>query len=158
MCSSDLMMRLDMLEKSGLRTLVGKVNMDRNAPDYLTEASADASAEDTVEWIKDCRKRYRNTKPILTPRFIPTCTDVLMENLKKIQMRYGLPVQSHLSENVSEVKWVQELCPESEFYGDAYDRFGLFGADAPTVMAHCVHSDERERRRMKENRSGSSGT
>ncbi|BDF34742.1 guanine deaminase [Lachnospiraceae bacterium] len=142
---------MDMLEKSGLRTLVGKVNMDRNAPDYLTEASADASAEDTVEWIKDCRKRYRNTKPILTPRFIPTCTDVLMENLKKIQMRYGLPVQSHLSENVSEVKWVQELCPESEFYGDAYDRFGLFGADAPTVMAHCVHSDERERRRMKEN-------
>lgn len=142
---------MDKLEESGLRTLVGKVNMDRNAPDYLTEADADASAEDTVEWIKDCRKRYRNTKPILTPRFIPTCTDALMEHLKKIQMRYGLPVQSHLSENVSEVEWVQELCPESEFYGDAYDRFGLFGADAPTVMAHCVHSDERERRRMKEN-------
>lgn len=41
--------------------------------------------------------------------------------------------------------------PQSEFYGDAYDRFGLFGADCSTVMAHCVYSDERERRRMKEN-------
>ncbi|MCD8196420.1 MAG: amidohydrolase family protein [Lachnospiraceae bacterium] len=142
---------MDLLEESGLRTMVGKVNMDRNAPDYLCEESAEASAQDTVEWVKDCRKRYRNTKPILTPRFTPSCTDELMENLKKIQMRYGLPLQSHLSENLSEIELVKELCPEAEFYGDAYDRFGLFGADCPTIMAHCVHSDEREIRRMKEN-------
>ena len=142
---------MDLLEASGLLTMVGKVNMDRNAPGYLLEDSADTSGEDTVEWIKDCKKRYVRTKPILTPRFIPTCTDALMENLKKIQMRYGLPVQSHLSENPSEIAWVQELCPESAFYGDAYDRFGLFGGDCKTVMAHCVHSDRRERMRMKEN-------
>ena len=43
------------------------------------------------------------------------------------------------------------LCPKSEFYGDAYDQFGLFGRDSKTVMAHCVHSDENEIRRMKEN-------
>ena len=46
---------------------------------------------------------------------------------------------------------MQELCPESEFYGDAYDRFGLFGRDNKTVMAHCVHFDEKEIKRMKEN-------
>lgn len=142
---------MDMLEASGLHTIVGKVNMDRNCPAYLTEKSADISAEDTVEWIKDCKKRRQITRPILTPRFIPSCSDALMENLKKVQMHFGLPVQSHLSENQSEVAWVQELCPQSEFYGDAYDRFGLFGADCSTVMAHCVYSDERERRRMKEN-------
>lgn len=142
---------MDLLEGSGLLTMAGKVNMDRNAPDYLMEESADISGEATVEWVKDCKKRYKRTKPILTPRFIPTCSDQLMENLKKIQMRYELPVQSHLSENISEIAWVQELCPESEFYGDAYDRFGLFGGDCPTIMAHCVHSDERERARMKEN-------
>ncbi|MCD8362083.1 MAG: amidohydrolase family protein [Lachnospiraceae bacterium] len=142
---------MDLLERSGLRTMVGKVNMDRNAPDYLCEESAEVSAQETVEWVKDCRKRYRNTKPILTPRFTPSCTDALMENLKMIQMRYGLPLQSHLSENLSEIEWVKELCPQAEFYGDAYDRFGLFGVDCPTVMAHCVYSDEREIRRMKEN-------
>lgn len=142
---------MDILEASGLHTIVGKVNMDRNCPAYLAEKSADISAEDTVEWIKDCKKRCQITRPILTPRFIPSCSDALMENLKKVQMHYGLPVQSHLSENQSEVAWVQELCPQSEFYGDAYDRFGLFGADCSTVMAHCVYSDERERRRMKEN-------
>ena len=144
---------MDLLEEAGLGTMVGKVNMDRNCPDYLREGSAKESAAETVEWIRDVEhKKYKYTSPILTPRFIPSCTDELMENLKKIQLRYSLPVQSHLSENISEIAWVKELCPQAEFYGDAYDRFGLFGADAPTVMARCVHSDEREIKRMKENK------
>lgn len=142
---------MDLLEAAGLVTFVGKVNMDRNCPDYLREET-DASAEETLEWIKDVQHRhYRNTKPILTPRFIPSCTDELLEKIKMLQLRYALAVQSHLSENPGEIAWVQELCPESEFYGDAYDRFGLFGVDCRTVMAHCVYSDEREIARMKEN-------
>lgn len=142
---------MDMLEESGLQTMVGKVNMDRNCPDYIREDTK-ASADETVEWIKDIlHNKYKNTQPILTPRFIPSCTDELLEMLKMIQMRYQIPVQSHLSENRGEIAWVGELCPKAEFYGDAYDRFGLFGADAKTVMAHCVYSDEREIARMKEN-------
>ena len=142
---------MDMMEKSGMCTFVGKVNMDRNAPDFLCEETQE-SADETVEWIKDVlHKKYRNTLPILTPRFVPSCTDALMEDLKKIQLRYSLPLQSHLSENLSEIDWVKELCPWSEFYGDVYDHFGLFGADCPTVMAHCVYSGEKEIERMKEN-------
>ena len=143
---------MDQLEQSGLVTYVGKVNMDRNCPDYLREESAEESGVQTVEWIKDVlHKKYQNTMPILTPRFTPSCSDELMENLKKIQMYYQIPVQSHLSENPGEIAWVKELCPWSEFYGDAYDRFGLFGADCKTVMAHCVYSGKEERQRMKEN-------
>lgn len=143
---------MDMLEQSGLHTMVGKVNMDRNCPDYLREISAQESASETVEWIKDVlHKKYKNTRPILTPRFTPSCTDELMEKLKMIQLRYDLPLQSHLSENQGEIAWVKELCPWSEFYGDAYDKFGLFGADCKTIMAHCVYSDEKETARMKEN-------
>lgn len=143
---------MDLLEQSGLCTLVGKVNMDRNCPDYLSEASAQNSADATREWIEETLKRqYRHTAPILTPRFIPSCTDELMKMLKEIQEQTGLPVQSHLSENYGEIAWVQELCPDSAFYGDAYDQFGLFGKEVKTVMAHCVHSDEREIARMKEN-------
>ena len=143
---------MDMLEDAGLATMVGKVNMDRNCPDYLVEASAAESAAETVEWVKDVlHKKYKHTRPILTPRFTPSCTDELMEKLKMVQMRYKLPLQSHLSENPGEIAWVKELCPWSEFYGDAYDKFGLFGAGCPTIMAHCVHSDEEEIARMKEN-------
>lgn len=143
---------MDQLEQSGLVTYVGKVNMDRNCPDYLREESAEESGLETVEWIKDVlHRKYQNTMPILTPRFTPSCSDELMENLKKIQLYYQIPVQSHLSENPGEIAWVKELCPWSEFYGDAYDRFGLFGADSRTVMAHCVYSGAEERQRMKEN-------
>ena len=143
---------MDMLEEAGLSTMVGKVNMDRNCPDYLREESAEVSAAETVEWIKDVlHKKYKHTRPILTPRFTPSCTDDLMERLKMIQMRYELPLQSHLSENPGEISWVKELCPWSEFYGDAYDKFGLFGSDCRTIMAHCVYSDEKEITRMKEN-------
>ena len=142
---------MDLMEKTGLDTMIGKVNMDRNCPDYIIEETEESAGE-TLEWIKDVlHRKYQNTRPILTPRFTPSCTDELMEELKKLQIRYGLPLQSHLSENPGEIAWVKELCPWAGFYGDAYDRFGLFGADCPTVMAHCVYSGEQEIERMKEN-------
>lgn len=143
---------MDMLENAGLCTMTGKVNMDRNCPDYIREASADVSAKETIQWVEDVLNRhYKNTYPILTPRFTPSCTDELMTKLKEIQTKYDLPLQSHLSENPGEIEWVRELCPTSEYYGDAYAMFGLFGNDCKTVMAHCVYSDEREIRRMKDN-------
>lgn len=140
---------MDQLERSGLVTFVGKVNMDRNAPFYLQEESAERSALDTVRWAAEARKTFSNTKPIITPRFIPSCTDALMSELAKIQKEYNLPVQSHLSENLGEIAWVKELCPWSSFYGDAYDKLELFGNDAPTIMAHCVHSEMDEIALMK---------
>jgi guanine deaminase len=145
------MLLMDKLETSGLVTFVGKVNMDRNSPESLREESAQKSAEDTGRWVRDCAKRYRNTKPILTPRFIPSCSDSLMRRLSEIQQLYGLPVQSHLSENQSECAWVQKLCSNSKFYGDAYDAFGLFGRGVPTVMAHGVLSRDEEISLMRRN-------
>lgn len=142
---------MEKLEQTGLHTYVGKVNMDRNSPDYLREVSAAQSVADTEQWICQCAGRFAHTKPILTPRFIPSCTDELMRGLRGLQEKYHLPVQSHLSENLGEIAWVQELCPTSRFYGDAYQQFGLFGGDHPCVMAHCVHSGEAEMELMAKN-------
>lgn len=142
---------MGLLEDSGLITRVGKVNMDRNSPDCLREESAAVSLAATRQWLDGCRD-FTRSRPILTPRFIPSCSDALMEGLRDLQRETGLPVQSHLSENQGEIAWVSELCPDSTGYGDAYDRFGLFGGDGcPTIMAHCVWSDEAERARMKQN-------
>lgn len=142
---------MDKMEASGLCTYVGKVNMNRNSPPYLCETSVEQALADTEEWILHSKAAYERTKPILTPRFIPSCTDDLMRGLRGLQEKYGLPVQSHLSENYGEIAWVKELCPNSAFYGDAYDQFGLFGRDYPCVMAHCVHSSPEELQRIKEN-------
>ena len=142
---------MDQMELSGLKCYVGKVNMDRNCPADLCERSAQAAVEQTEQWIADTCDRYENVRPILTPRFIPSCTDALMQGLRQLQKTYGLPVQSHLSENFSEIAWVQQLCPSSRFYADAYDQFGLLGGDYPCIMAHCVHSCKEEVELLRQN-------
>ena len=137
---------MEKLEKSGLVTYVGKVNMDRNSPDNYREET-EGSLRETERFVEKAHS-FRNTFPILTPRFIPTCSDELMRGLSAIQKRTGLPAQSHLSENRSEIEWVKELVPDAAFYGDAYDIFGLFGGECRTVMAHCVSSGKEEIERM----------
>lgn len=147
--STELLMKK--MEQSGLISYVGKVNMDRNCPASLCESSAEASLSDTVQWLDETLGRFSRTKPIITPRFIPSCSDELMYGLRKVIEKYNLPVQSHLSENLSEISWVRRLCPDSEFYGDAYNRFGLFGGDHPCIMAHCVYSSDEEMELMHRN-------
>ena len=145
------------LEESGLVSFVGKVNMDREASEALTEPSAEFSAYTTFGWINAVKDKFRNTKPILTPRFIPCCTDKLMEELREIQMAYGIPVQSHLSESKGEIDFVKILRPEDPFYGDSYNDYDLFGknddihTDVKTVMAQCVWSTEEEVELMRKN-------
>lgn len=140
---------MDKLEESGIVSYVGKVNMDRNSPDSLTESTED-SCRRTERFITETSDKYRNTYPIITPRFVPSCTDELLEKLGWLSEQYDVPVQSHLSENPGEIKWVRELCPDSRFYGEVYDKAGLFGNNANTVMAHCVWSSDEEIALMKE--------
>ena len=153
--ATELLMKL--MEESGLVSYVGKVNMDREASEALTEDSADISAYTTFGWINAVKDKFKNTKPILTPRFIPCCTDKLMEELREIQMAYGIPVQSHLSESKGEIDFVKFLRPENPFYGDSYNEYDLFGknddinTDVKTVMAHCVWSTDDEVELMRKN-------
>lgn len=132
----------ELLEASGIQGYVGKLSMDRNAPEALCEISADAAAKDCEDWIVDMRRRFQKIKPIITPRFIPSCTGPLLAKLQKIMEKYDVPVQSHLSENHDEIAWVRSLCPETRHYSGAYDRFGMLGKNA--VMAHAVYPDEEE--------------
>lgn len=134
------------LEEAGFVGYVGKVSMDRNCPDTLQEENG---AEALKDWLSRCN--FQNIRPILTPRFIPACSDQLMTEIGLLQARTHLPLQSHLSENPIEIAFVKELCPDSDFYGDAYDHFGAFGTNGSTIMAHCVYSDDAEIARMKKN-------
>ncbi len=131
------------IENSGIKAYIGKVNMDRNSPKSLCEKNVEQAFYDTEKWIMESQE-FKSVKPILTPRFIPTCSDELMEKLSILQKRYDLPMQSHLSENLGEIQWVKELCPNTSFYGEAYNKYHMFGNECPTIMAHCIHSGEDE--------------
>ncbi len=136
---------MDQLEETGLITYVGKVNMDRNSCKDLEEASAEASLHATAQWLDQIDGRYSRTMPILTPRFIPSCSDELMSGIGRMAKAFNLRIQSHLSENPSEIAWVKELVPASDCYANAYELFDTIGSkENPAVMAHCVYSDDRE--------------
>ena len=131
---------MSLLEEAGLHGYVGKVSMDRNSPDSLRETTADA-IEDELEFL-DKASEYRNVKPIVTPRFIPSCSDELLSALGSISKEHNLPVQTHLDENPGEIEWVKELMPDSKSYAEAYECFGLL--DTKSIMAHCVWITEEE--------------
>ncbi|MCU9816373.1 amidohydrolase family protein [Paraclostridium sp. AKS73] len=140
---------INLFNQSGLGAFVGKVNMNINCTDDLLEVT-EKSISDT-EYILE---NYYNTdalvNPIITPRFIPSCNSELLKSLGDLALKYNTPTQSHLSENLGEIDWVRQLQPESEFYGDAYNRFNLFG-QTKTLMAHCVYSCDKELELMKKN-------
>ncbi|AHM57448.1 guanine deaminase GuaD [Peptoclostridium acidaminophilum DSM 3953] len=138
---------MELFEKSGLGAYVGKVNMDRNCPDSIRE-SAEGSLADTRELLEASAGKDSLVRPIITPRFVPSCSARLLEGLGELAVEYFAPVQSHLSENKGEIEWVKELHPDSSCYGDVYDKYKLFG-QTPTLMAHCVYSDEQERELMR---------
>ena len=134
--STRLLMQL--FRDAGMGALVGKVDMDRNAIDALHESVDEAVAKNEA-LIAEWNDPDSLVRPIITPRFVPSCSPAMLRACGKLAQKYQLPVQSHLSENGSEIAWVKELEPKSRNYGDAYDRYGLFG-QTPTIMAHCVHT------------------
>ena len=135
---------MEELERAGVTGYVGKVNMDRNSG--ASQETTEESVRETLRWLEGCR--FQHVKPILTPRFTPSCTNELMEALGRLARERDLPVQSHLSENTGEIDWVRELHPDCGRYWETYDKYGLWKPG--TLMAHCVHSDRREREAMAE--------
>ena len=156
---------MNLYKEAGMGALVGKVAMNRNCPENLSEdvdnyiagtesiiAETDASANDrNVDPHSTLHSSLPPlVRPIITPRFVPSCTPELLRACGELARKYQLPVQSHLSENTSEIAWVHELEKESTSYGDAYNRYGLFG-QTPTIMAHCVWTQGKELELMKQN-------
>ena len=137
---------MEELESAGITGYVGKVNMDRNGGMNLQETTEESSRE-TRRWLDECGD-FPHIKPIITPRFTPSCTDELMKALGEIAGAQNLPIQSHLSENTGEIAWVSELHPECAQYWETYAKYGLW--NSRTLMAHCVWSDERERRAIRD--------
>lgn len=138
-------------EQRNLRMIAGKVMMDRNAPDYLTDdpESSYADSKDLIEkWHNRARLNYA-----ITPRFAPTSSKEQLQKAGQLLSEYpDVYMQTHLSENLDEIAWVKELFPESDSYLDAYDRAGLLGRRS--VFAHCIHLDDKEWHRMSKSQSG----
>jgi guanine deaminase len=134
-------------EKRNLRMIAGKVLMDRNAPDYLTD-TAETGYADSKELIERWHGKGRLHYAV-TPRFAPTSTPEQLALAGQLFKEYpDLYMHTHLSENRKEIEWVRELFPERQGYLDVYDHHGLIGARS--VFAHGVHLCDEECQRLGE--------
>jgi guanine deaminase len=134
--------------------------MNRNSPDYYVETSTEASLSDDRELIAYIRalpqpptvsNHEPRVQPIITPRFAISCTDDLLSELGSLAASEpDVRIQTHISENPSEVAYTQELFPSAPNYAGVYDMFGLLRHN--TILAHAVHlsQDEMELIRAKE--------
>lgn len=142
----------DICSKMGQRAFVGKVNMDRNSPENYCEVTKD-SLEDTLAFVESVTQLGSElVSPIITPRFVPSCSRQLMTELGRLASERGLGVQTHLSENKPECEWVRALEPDCDNYTQVYLKCGLLGPT--TILAHCVHLTEEEIKTLKEAGAG----
>ena len=134
-------------EALNLRMIAGKVLMDRNAPDYLTDTT-ESGYSDSKELIERWHGKGRLHYAV-TPRFAPTSTPEQLTLAGKLLGEYpDLYMHTHLSENRKEIEWVKALYPERKGYLDVYDHYKLIGARS--VFAHGVHLCDDECKRLAE--------
>ena len=104
------------MKESGLRAFIGKLSMDTSTRPSYVEPSAQASLDSATSFVEKCyaldeSKDPRLIEPILTPRFVPTCSDSLLRDLGGLaaQGRNSVPlrIQSHLAESEDQVAWVK---------------------------------------------------
>ncbi|MEB0181864.1 guanine deaminase, partial [Pseudomonas sp. CCC3.2] len=134
-------------ERLNLRMIAGKVMMDRNAPDYLTD-TAESSYVDSKALIERWHGKGRLHYAV-TPRFAPTSTPAQLALAGQLLDEYpDVYMQTHISENLQEVEWVKALFPERSNYLDVYDHFKLLGERS--VFAHGVHLCDDECARLAE--------
>ena len=137
-------------QQKKLRMICGKVLMDQNCPDDLsdTAGSGYTDSKGLIEkWHNIDRLQYA-----VTPRFAPTCSTQQMNKAGELLKEYpDVYLHTHLSENKAEISWVSELFPDSDGYLDVYDKSSLLGRRS--VFAHGVHLHDHECQRLSETNS-----
>ncbi|MGG4554236.1 guanine deaminase [Paenibacillus humicus] len=128
----------------GQRGLVGKVVMDdlEQNPEYYRDADTRTALVDTEDFIVAVQELAKSTKqgvyPVVTPRFIPSCTDEALKGLGELAAKYDAYVQSHCSESDWAHGYVQDRFQKNDAF--ALHDFGLLRDKS--VMAHCNFLDD----------------
>ena len=129
------------LEDKGIQSYVGKVNMDKDSPDTLLE-STEQSIKDTETFVK---KHLNNkyAKPILTPRFAPTCSFELLKELGKLADKYHLGCQTHIVESLWEKEEAKKCFDGCRSDMQIYEEAGLL-KHQPFIAGHFIFPSEED--------------
>lgn len=135
------------LESKGINAYVGKVNMDKDSPDYLIETT-EQSIKDTEAFIKDTvNNKY--VKPILTPRFAPTCSFELLNKLGELSVKYNVGTQTHIVESLWEKEEAKKCFNGCQCDMQNYEASGLLKVK-PFIAAHFIFPSDEDIKLLKD--------
>lgn len=121
----------------GQRAFIGQVVMDNpeQTPKYYRDSSTKEALNKTIDFIKQIRTLYQDSdliQPVVTPRFVPSCTDEALEGLGQIAKKFDVLVQSHCSESDWEHGYAIERFGKTDT--EVLKQYGLL--NEKSVMAH----------------------
>lgn len=143
--ASDYLFRL--MEEKGLYGYVGKVNMDMNSPEFLIE-DTQTSLQETRRFVKE-HLNGKTVKPILTPRFAPTCSEPLLKGLGEIAKEFHVGLQTHLVESKAEAAFAIETHPMYQTDSEIYQANGLLDY-GPVIFAHVIFPNEKDKELIRQ--------
>ncbi len=131
----------------GIRGVLGKVLMDKDAPPGLLE-DADAALAESEELIERYHGAFGDRiRYAVTPRFAVSCTEDCLRGARELADRHeGVRIHTHASENTDEIAAVEADTGMRNIRW--LDEVGLTGEDV--VLAHCVWTDDAERELLAE--------
>ncbi|WP_283680044.1 amidohydrolase family protein [Lentilactobacillus sp. Marseille-Q4993] len=136
---------------AGQRGFIGQVVMDNKeeSPDYYRNESGDEAVESTKQFIAELAKLNQDgavkQTPVITPRFLPSCTIPTLKRLGKLAQELDLPIQSHCSESDWENGYAIEHYGKRD--SAVLEECGLLTANS--VMAHGTLLNDEDLDRFK---------
>jgi len=133
-------------DEQGQRAIVGKTVMDDPAanPDYYRDASPESAIAETETLMREVEQIGRSSRqgiwPVVTPRFIPSCTDEALIGLGKLAQKYDAYIQTHCNEG----QWEHDVVLERYGKTDPYALRDLGLLSHKAIMAHCPYLTEEE--------------
>jgi guanine deaminase len=146
----------DVCLRRAQRALIGRVSMDdrQQCPEYYRDASPQSALDMTRAFIEYVRTMPGNAaaliRPVITPRFIPACSDDLLLRLGTLARETGCHVQTHCSESDWEHRFVLARCGRTDTA--ALEGFGLLSRR--TILAHGNFIDDADIELIRERGAG----
>lgn len=135
------------LEEKGLYAFVGKVNMDCNSPDSLRETTEESLRETRL--YLESHQNGTTVKPLITPRFAPTCSRELIQGLGALAKEYRCGLHTHLVESKWEAAQALQLFPDCHSDAEIYEKAGLMD-HGPSIFAHFIFPSPEDMRIVKQ--------
>lgn len=132
------------VKKSGIRASVGKCLMDRKeaCPPGLRESTKAALQEASDLFHRWNGAENDRIRVSFAPRFVLSCTETLLNEVRKIAAEHGAIIHTHAAENRTEIKRVQALTGMRNI--EYLHRLGL--TSSRLVLAHCIWLSAHEKK------------